>query len=74
MMNASSTLQYLKKPFFWKLGYLKLNKKAKIVSKRDWKWREAKFYEILMVDMSLFQILFVNSYLIKDMSYVKFVR
>ncbi|XP_063597586.1 titin-like isoform X2 [Penaeus indicus] len=30
MMNASSTLQYLKKPFFWKLGYLKLNKKAKI--------------------------------------------
>ncbi|XP_076053151.1 uncharacterized protein LOC143032375 isoform X2 [Oratosquilla oratoria] len=28
-MNPSSTLQYFKKPFFWKLGYLKLNKKAK---------------------------------------------
>ncbi|XP_064085011.1 microtubule-associated protein futsch-like isoform X2 [Macrobrachium nipponense] len=30
-MNPSSTLQYFKKPFFWKLGYLKLNRKAKIV-------------------------------------------
>ncbi|XP_071551458.1 uncharacterized protein [Panulirus ornatus] len=28
-MNPSSTLQYLKKPFFWKLGYLKLTKKSK---------------------------------------------
>ncbi|XP_042227913.1 uncharacterized protein LOC121870208 [Homarus americanus] len=31
-MNPSSTLQYFKKPFFWKLGYLKINKKAKIQS------------------------------------------
>ncbi|XP_050722309.1 titin-like isoform X3 [Eriocheir sinensis] len=28
-INSSTTLQYLKKPFSWKLGYLRLNRKSK---------------------------------------------